>query len=97
MNGIIVDDFELALKKINNAIEDVKNDIADINESYSLLKKDFPSDDLRFLINKLNTQINQFKNEIAKIDAYKITLSNVLISYKGEYEALIDSIDKLKP
>lgn len=92
MKGIIVNDFELIIKRNANNIDDVKESINDIKKSFNELSKSINSNDLKFLTSKLDLELNQFNNIISKINAYQTTLKNVLKSYQFQEIEIARSI-----
>jgi len=97
MKGIIIQDFELIIKKNKYNIEETNEKMTDICENFVELKKNISSPDLNFLINKLESEINYFKNIKLKIDSYQTTIKNVLASYKNEEEELAINVNQITP
>lgn len=92
MMGIMIDDFELLLKKNDAILEDVINDITKIQSNCLKAASNLNSNDLNFLTDKFCIEINQLSNSMNKLNAYQTTLKSVCTSYKLQYEqSIIDS------
>ena len=96
MNGVIVDDFESATKKNKLQIEDINSEIKNINNCFNELNKNLNGKSLDFLTNKLSTELSSFKRINSKLVAYQTTLNNVLLSYKSQSDALVESLNKIQ-
>ena len=97
MKGIIVNDFELIIKRNNYNGSDVNKSISKITKSFSNVKKYASNDDFKSLLSKLETEINQFTNIKNKIEAYQDVLMGVLNAYRQQAEELAKSINRLTP
>lgn len=97
MKGIIVDDFELIIRKNASNVNELKKDISKLNQNISGINRHCTNDDFKHLIQKLNLEINQFKNVKLKIEAYEYVLRGVLNAYQEQAEELTKSINRLTP
>lgn len=97
MMGIIVSDFELIIKRNGYNIENVKQDILDIKQSFNELSKLINDNDLKYLTSKIDLELDQFKNVVSKINAYQTTLKNVLKSYQFQEIEIAKDIKRLTP
>jgi hypothetical protein len=96
MNGVIIDDFESAIKKNKAQIEEINKEIKKINTEFNDINKNLSGKSLDFLTAKLYTELTQFKNLKLKLNGYQTTLKNVLLSYKNQSDALVESLNKIK-
>ncbi len=95
MNGVIVGDLELIIKKAGLNASDVKSNISAIKHDFSNLSQSIGSNDLKFLISKLDLELLQFQNVVTKTEAYITTLKNVLMSYQYQSEELVKDLNNL--
>lgn len=95
MKGVIVDDFETAIKNNTIRADEIKGYMKDINDEFNLLTKNIKGKDLDFLTSRLALELTQMGKVKSKIDAYNEVLKNVLLSYKRESETLTKNIRDL--
>lgn len=95
MNGVIVDDFESAIKKNKAQIEEINKEINKINTEFNDINKNLSGKNLDFLTAKLYSDLTQFKKLKLKLNGYQTTLNNVLLSYKNQSDALVESLNKI--
>ena len=92
MKGIIVNDIEIAIKRLNQDADSLNSKVRDINHDFDELSKSVNSRDLLFLTSKLGLEINLMSNVKNKIAGYQNVLTNVLKSYQIELEELAKNI-----
>ena len=92
MKGIIVNDLENAIKRLNKDAEEITSKVTDINKTFSSLSDNLSSKDLQFLTGRLSSEISLLKNAKNKATGYHNVLANVLMAYKAELEELAKNV-----
>ena len=92
MKGIIVNDIEISIKRLNQDADSLNSKVRDINHDFDELSKSVNSRDLLFLTSKLGLEINLMSNVKNKIAGYQNVLTNVLKSYQIELEELAKNV-----
>ena len=97
MNGIVVADFESLIKNSELRITDVNEDLQKLRSASLDLRRSIRNSDLSFLTENLYNEINESSNMINKMNGYRMTLRNVLRSYKYQEQGIASAIRRFTP
>ncbi len=97
MNGIIVDDFERIIRRSSLYADNVKSDITKIKNNVQTISTFFKGGELNFLNNKLLLESQQLNNVLTKMQDYRVTLNNVLLSYHQQSAQIVEDIKRIMP
>lgn len=95
MTRIIANDFCLLIKKEENILNELTDNINILKQKISKVNLNLNNDDLKFLKNKLDLEVNQLNNVMKKTKAYQDVLNSVYNSYQKQAEQMQVDLRKL--
>ncbi len=97
MSGIVVADFESLIKNSELRISDVNDSLQKLRTSSLELRRSIRNSELSFLTENLYYEITECSKVINKLNAYRVTLRNILKSYQYQGQRVASAIKRFTP
>ena len=97
MSGVVVTDFESLIKNSELRISDVNDSLQKLRTASLELRRSIRNSELSFLTENLYYEITESSKLINKLNAYRITLRNVLKSYQYQEQRVVSAIKRFTP